>query len=47
MGAGSIGELCEEALKHHEDFPELRARKGQVEEQEGRADKAGEATARA
>lgn len=27
-------ELCEEALKHYEDFPKLWMMKGQIEEQE-------------
>lgn len=36
-------ELCEEALKHYEDFPKLWMMKGQVEEQEELVDKAREA----
>lgn len=36
-------ELCEEALKHYEDFPKLWMMKGQIEEQEEQADKAREA----
>lgn len=43
---GSVGaaqELCEEALRHYEDFPKLWMMKGQMEEQEGLAEKAREA----
>lgn len=36
-------ELCEEALKHYEDFPKLWMMKGQIEEQEEQTDKAREA----
>lgn len=36
-------ELCEEALKHYEDFPKLWMMKGQIEEQEEQMDKAREA----
>lgn len=43
---GSVGaaqELCEEALRHYEDFPKLWMMKGQMEEQEELAEKAREA----
>lgn len=36
-------ELCEEALKHYEDFPKLWMMKGQIEEQEELPEKAREA----
>ena len=36
-------ELCEEALKHYEDFPKLWMMKGQIEEQEELVEKAREA----
>lgn len=36
-------ELCEEALKHYEDFPKLWMMKGQIEEQEGLMERAREA----
>lgn len=36
-------ELCEEALKHYEDFPKLWMMKGQIEEQEELTEKAREA----
>uniref|UniRef100_A0A8D1XR79 Pre-mRNA-processing factor 6 n=1 Tax=Sus scrofa TaxID=9823 RepID=A0A8D1XR79_PIG len=36
-------ELCEEALKHYEDFPKLWMMKGQIEEQEELMEKAREA----
>lgn len=36
-------ELCEEALRHYEDFPKLWMMKGQIEEQEGLTEKAREA----
>uniref|UniRef100_A0A8V5GSZ5 Pre-mRNA-processing factor 6 n=1 Tax=Melopsittacus undulatus TaxID=13146 RepID=A0A8V5GSZ5_MELUD len=36
-------ELCEEALKHYEDFPKLWMMKGQIEEQKELVDKAREA----
>lgn len=36
-------ELCEEALRHYEDFPKLWMMKGQVEEQEGLTERAREA----
>ncbi|KAM5304643.1 pre-mRNA-processing factor 6 isoform 1-T1 [Glossophaga mutica] len=36
-------ELCEEALRHYEDFPKLWMMKGQIEEQAGLTDKAREA----
>lgn len=36
-------ELCEEALKHYEDFPKLWMMKGQIEEQEELIEKAREA----
>ncbi|ELK28472.1 Pre-mRNA-processing factor 6 [Myotis davidii] len=36
-------ELCEEALKHYEDFPKLWMMKGQIEEQEEQMDKVREA----
>lgn len=36
-------ELCEEALKHYEDFPKLWMMKGQIEEQEEQTEKAREA----
>lgn len=40
---GAAQELCEEALRHYEDFPKLWMMKGQMEEQEGLAEKAREA----
>lgn len=36
-------ELCEEALKHYEDFPKLWMMKGQIEEQKELVEKAREA----
>lgn len=36
-------ELCEEALKHYEDFPKLWMMKGQIEEQDELIEKAREA----
>ena len=36
-------ELCEEALRHYEDFPKLWMMKGQIEEQAELTDKAREA----
>ncbi|XP_007952836.1 pre-mRNA-processing factor 6 [Orycteropus afer afer] len=36
-------ELCEEALKHYEDFPKLWMMKGQIEEQDNGTEKAREA----
>jgi pre-mRNA-processing factor 6 len=36
-------ELCEEALKHYEDFPKLWMMKGQIEEQGELMEKAREA----
>ena len=36
-------ELCEEALRHYEDFPKLWMMKGQIEEQEELVEKAREA----
>ena len=36
-------ELCEEALRHYEDFPKLWMMRGQMEEQEGLVEKAREA----
>lgn len=40
---GAAQELCEEALRHYEDFPKLWMMKGQIEEQEGQTEKAREA----
>ncbi|KAG8513272.1 Pre-mRNA-processing factor 6, partial [Galemys pyrenaicus] len=42
-GIAAAQELCEEALRHYEDFPKLWMMKGQIEEQEGLVDKAREA----